>query len=523
MSLDPITVQVQSEAVVAEDPTHVTRKIMRTIAFKLHNPSKHKQRVLDLTLKAYTDAVRELLESAKERYTELMAQSAFTDTKGRPRFHIRALMSALHDLPCPSSATLSSVLRDGLYSEVAASLISYNRRQASDPNTSFPEGRPTVVPDHLTPLLDRLYIDPLGDNTQGNPWLIETVEEYREFHDQFTRRGRYKPLSPLFTRARDFSLMQFDTERHANRWGVRLPLLARGNETGKTSFYFPLAFGEWHEQWLEKGVPKVARLVPRRGEYYLYVVFELQVQVLKEPETFLGLAQSVDPLGAYAIVDRQGRVLESGLGPSLAALDASIGSAVRRLQKQDRAVDQKHWKQGAIKDALHIWAKQLLNKAQESRSQIVYADVKGIAGKAAEKPKSAAKGPQFRKSHIRELAIILDHNSLMVGLPEPRPIFGAGSFKICSVCGEFGSIVPDPERAEAASNSKRKQPLPKIHFTCNCGNSMNKHLNAAINLARRPLYRKADWESRGGYRGFHRSFAKPAPEPEKPSSTDSRI
>ena len=30
-------------------------------------------------------------------------------------------------------------------------------------------------------------------------------------------------------------------------------------------------------------------------------------------------------------------------------------------------------------------------------------------------------------------------------------------------------------------------------------------------------------QSRGGYRGFHRSFAKRAAEPEKPSSTDSQI
>jgi len=31
--------------------------------------------------------------------------------------------------------------------------------------------------------------------------------------------------------------------------------------------------------------------------------------------------------------------------------------------------------------------------------------------------------------------------------------------------------------------------------------------SAAVNIARRALYKKADWEKKGGYKAFHRSFA----------------
>jgi len=38
-----------------------------------------------------------------------------------------------------------------------------------------------------------------------------------------------------------------------------------------------------------------------------------------------------------------------------------------------------------------------------------------------------------------------------------------------------------------------------------CGYAGHSDDNAAVNIARRALYRKADWP--GGYREFHRSFA----------------
>jgi transposase len=99
---------------------------------------------------------------------------------------------------------------------------------------------------------------------------------------------------------------------------------------------------------------------------------------------------------------------------------------------------------------------------------------------------------KFTRSNFAKLEFFLSYKLPLAGLPAPREVFAAYSSQICFKCGNIG---------------KRDEDNREVFRCLVCGSVMDADENAAVNIARRVLYRKAEWETRGGYREFHNSFA----------------
>lgn len=451
-----------------------TITVQKTAIFKLRNPSARKAQILDLVFARYGEAynlmlkrcraiadrwVRERLDGVRQR-----PLSPFTATK-----EIRSLLPRSEELKLPGA------LRDGLHFDLAGNLTSYcelrwrwETREQTDSGKQEAQ-YPAPVYGYRPEAYGKTLAEAAawgGDHFDFLDWQARLLREARE---------TVRPL--LYMRAGDFSLERLGS----GRWGVTLPVQPRGHEP--TKLRFPLAFGEWHQQeYLEKGTAHAARLCRREGEYYLHVSFEFEIEAMArgEEQSFLGIDRGVLKQAAYALVDLQGKLFRTGsLGRELRGLQIALGRYRQAAQKAGRRMRALDWQRRHQEELLHQIANDLVELAAAEKALIVMESLDLHTGGA------------FVRSQFAKLAKILHYKVRQAGLLPPREVFAAYSSLICSRCGEDGARG-DPER-EA--------------FHCgHCGAIMDADENAAVNIARRALYRKARWDRRGGYRAFHRSF-----------------
>ncbi len=441
--------------------------VTKTAILKLHNPSQRKRAILDQALRAYTDAYRELLVCAKERLDELIANCSYVDKRGKTRLSDRKLAVCLTGIRSEPLSSLSSVLRESVRLDVAGNLLSYVALKATDDRTQYPEGRSTTPQDEYDRTLREL---------QEGTIAIETKDDYDLWRDRLTRVADYRPQPIYYCRVRDFNLRKLENEK----WGVDLKLLPKGNPRGATRLHVPLAFGEWHKDFFEKGKPRAAFLVNRDGEYYIHVAFEFQVTI-GATETLLGIDRGVLKRVAFAVLTSQGTLLAlSSGGRDVRQLQIERGKTVQDRQSKGRSISRRHYKQKAIDQRIHILANEIVKLAAEQKSQVVMEDL------------DIQTGGKFTRSDFAKLGHFLSYKLPLAGLPPPRTVFAAYSSVICSRCGADGTRDADNREV----------------FRCPaCGTIMDADENAAVNIARRILYRKSEWETRGGYRAFHKSFA----------------
>lgn len=441
--------------------------VVKTAVFKLHHPSQHKRAVLNFVLRAYTNAYRELLIQAQPKLDELLASSAWTDKRGNIRHSHRSLAGALAKLKSPESVNLSSALRDSLWQDVAGNLLSYIELKAMGQNAEYPRGRSENVEDEYLQML-------LG--IQSGEIQIDSRADYDLWRNRLTRSSEYSPSPILFCRLRDFNL-QITSE---TKWGVELKLLPRKHERGETRLNFPLEFGEWHKTFLDNGAPKAAHLICVGNDYFLHVAFEFQVEI-QEPQTLLGIDRGVLKQHAYALLDLQGNIIQvSSGGSNVRRMQLTIGKKLQTKQQRGKSISRKDWKQRHLDQQLHILTNEIVSIAQTHKAQVVVEDlnIKTVGA--------------FTRSQFAKFLSQLSYKLPLVGLPKPREVFAAYSSKICSDCG---------------SDGERNKDNREVFRCLNCGVIMDADENAAVNIGRRFLYRKSQWEARGGYRGFHNSFA----------------
>lgn len=460
-----------------------------TCAFKLHNPSAHKRAVLDYAFTEYTRAYGELLAWAREHEGELAERGKFRDKYTDKS--VRALMPPQSSLTRP----MHSSLKASLVGDVAGNLASYLALKAGDFKPSFPVGR--------NPSPDALQI------AEADFAACLDTDDYNGLRDALLRqaRGSYMPMSfsraDGATAARNFSLLT-----HQDRDGLYavLYLLPAKHElckpvgplrdtlvridTGEVfksnptvAILAPLELGEngWQfDKFIDasrqgRARVKSATLVKEEDDYYLHVAFEFETQPAYEPKAYLGIDKGILFSAAYSVVDLEGRVLEMGhLDDDLRALQIKHGQERERRQRNGQVVTKRHFKQKAYENILHSLANRLIDLALKYQAQIVLEDLN-----------IQVKGGRVI-SRFRKLDGILTYKSVLAGMPKPRQIWAAYSSVICHRCGCKG------EREDR-------------DFYCpSCGWRGHADDNASVNIARRPLYRKADWPD---YWQFHRGFA----------------
>ncbi|MBA3530508.1 MAG: IS200/IS605 family element transposase accessory protein TnpB [Ardenticatenales bacterium] len=472
-----------------------------TCAFKLHNPSAWRRAVLDHICEEYTYAMRDLLAGCEESGIVLKDAARKANKQGEKQNKWTG-----DSVACvlPRSGELQvdvvSTLKEAMISNVAAMLASHYALETIG-QAGFPTAR-DPSPEGLMEAENDLAL------------VGEDLADYERARNNVTRRSRGDVMPVHIIRSRDVRILA-DTERgRFFAWFRTLPvnhplghktIIDQGNlvdvNTGAPFAYagdgailLPLEVGvrqgEWHWQYTKFLQPilqgqasiKSAQLI-RKGlagkrEYFLNVAFEFDCPKPYEPESYLGIDRGILYTVAYAVVDKRGAILlKEHQEDGLRALQIAAGKYIRGRQRRGKPVNVTHYRGKQREEVLHKLANRIIAVALECQAGIVLEDLNiQVRGK-------------FVKSSWAKLESILIYKCTLAGVPFVCRVFAAKSSQICIWCGE---LVERQDRV----------------LTCHhCGAIEHSDDAAGVNIARRAMYRKKDWEKQGGYRAFHRSFA----------------
>jgi len=306
--------------------------------------------------------------------------------------------------------------------------------------------------------------------------LLTTAKQDKLLAALWLLPGRHKLCKPLD--ATQGNLVKLDTGE-----------VFTSNST--TAILVPLELGrnEWqYEKFIKPAMEgrakvKTAYLVRKDGEYYLHVAFEFPCEPEYEPEAYLGIDRGVFFSMAYAVVDAGGAIVlmdheEDGFRDSC----VRTSKHVQEMQHKGQVPTVKDYSVKQREAIIHRLVNGIIDIAQEHRAMIVTEDLDiQIRGK-------------FYKSAWKKMYDILEYKCRLAGVPLWKGgIWAAYSSQLCIYCGERNT------------NRKRDGSPFKCPY---CGAEYHSDEGAGVNIARRALYRKVDWEDDGGYRAFHRSFTK---------------
>lgn len=416
-------------------------------------------------------------------------------------------------LPNPTSAAMASALKDGLKANVAAMLASYLALDAGDKQKAgFPvsrDPRPDAYDNALNDFTNCFLL-----NSPDTPKeQAESVENYYRAKMQLQARGSVMPLN--FCRSRDFVIL---TDVQKNRYFAWFKLSSQGDEanlqpnidgdnlvdisTGEyfskrkgSGVLFPLEIGErgwqngkfFNSVLQRQATIQAGKLVKENGDYFLHVSFAFDCPEPYEPETYLGIDRGVFYTMAYAIVDRGGVVnLMDHVKDGFRDERLQAGQKIQDKQRRGKQITVKDYRQQNLDSILHTLVNRMIGLALEHRAMIVLEDLNiQIRGK-------------FYKSAWKKLHKMFEYKCKLAGVPfKKEGVWAAYTSKLCINCGEL------------AERSKRDGETPVICH--HCGFVGHADECAAVNIARRAMYRKADWggtkEKVGDWRAFHRSFA----------------
>jgi hypothetical protein len=429
---------------------------------------------------------QQLLDWAYDNEIELREKGIYNG-----KINTRAILSLL---PSPD-VHLHSASKRSLMQDVAGNLASYFELSAQTESIGFPVAR-SPYPEAYENVLDDFVL--VGSD----------VDDYSQSQDQLSvvARGQYMPVyfagADGATRSRYFSLLERQDKCGLYAVLFLLPQnhelcqsinAVQGNlvrlDTGgvftsrsKSAIIVPLEVGRNGWQFDKFIVPsadgmartKSATLVKSNNGYFLHVAFEFEEPTQYEPAGWLGIDKGILFTAAYAMVDDAGAVLDLGhFDDELRDLQIRHGKEREVLARNGKRVTKRHYKRKAYDAILHGLVNELIAMAQKHQLGIAVEDLN-----------IQVKGSRV-VSRFRKLDKFLEYKCKLAGVPFRR-VFAAYSSMICHKCGA------DMKRSD------------RVVVCTECGYEGHSDDNAAVNIARRPLYRKKDWN--GGYREFHRSF-----------------
>jgi len=452
---------------------------------------------MDFALEQYTRGYNDILAYAKDNLETIEVLGKYREK------HTAMSIGGL--LP-QSSCDIHSSGKDSLRRDVAANLASYFELVQIDSNTSFPIGRDPSPQADWNALAHFIAVGIGNDDFETSQARLLSIARGSVMPLYFSRADGASQTSTGAARNRNFSLL---TNLEQDKLMVTLWLLPNNHEmcrplqanqnnlvridTGelftsnsKTAILVPLQVGRngWQSaKFLDaarNGSAKVktAYLVrnDRTGEYFMHIAFEFECKEKYQPLAHLGVDKGILFTAAYGLVDAKGVVIEYGhFTDELRALQIKHGIERERLAKNGKRVTKRHYKRQAYEEILHCLVNRLISIAIEHQAGIVVENLDNIR----------VKGKRVQ-SRFRKLDRYLEYKCILEGVPFRR-VFAAYSSMICHKCGE----LLDRDDRDVDCNS--------------CGYSGHSDDNAAVNIARRVLYRKRDWKD--GYRAFHRSFA----------------
>ena len=465
--------------------------------FKLHNPGLRKRTVLDHVFEAYTYGMIDLL-SLCHNNLDLIRDWGRVVTKTKTvqdKYKETSILSVL-----PKSGELNmpiaSCLKEALLGNVASMLASFLELEGTAENTGFPSARNPSLEGYPNALKEFALVG--GD-----------VDDENTCRRQLLRQARGSVMPIHFSRSRDARLLY---DRKSERFFVWLQLVPAKHElsqktvvsdlidlnTGEifnrqssTALLFPIELGQrnddWHWQYhrfigplmAQQASVQSAKLIKEKDEYFLHVSFAFACPDPYEPETYIGIDRGVFYSMAYGLVDAEGGIIDMGHKEDGFRHDRiAAGKRVQVRQARGRKATVRDYRQKHLDSILHVVINDIIDLALKHRSMVVLEDLDiQIKGK-------------FYKSAWKKMHKMLAYKCKLAGVPIWKGgIWAAYSSQICIVCGGL--------------NRGRKR--DGSYFVCpGCGATYHSDEGAGINIARRALYRKADWKD---HFAFHRSFA----------------
>ena len=409
---------------------------------------------------------------------------------------------------------ISSCLKDSLIQMTGRTLASFLELEKIDEATGFP----TVVnplPTGWEDSLRKAMVD-LGQ-------LGMSLQEENRVRSDLLRQSRSDVMPISYVRSRDFAILTDESHSRFFVWLKMLPQkhsLGRKSENppgglihidhgevfsycGDSAIILPIQIGKrgdgWNWQYHRFLLPVMeqvasiqsAYLVRNCTDYYLHVSFAFDCPEKYEHETYLGIDRGVFFSMAYAVVKKDGTIvtMEHSDDP-FREIRIRAGKRVQEKQKRGLRITRKDYKQGELDNVLHRIVNHILDVAVEHKSMLVLEDLE---------LKTIGK---FYKSAYKKMYKFLEYKAKLRGVPiftwfnpkteERKPgVFAAYTSQICIWCGEI--------------NKGREHGKP---FVCpSCGATYHSDEGAGVNIARRAMYKKRDWEKRGGYLAFHKTFA----------------
>jgi len=496
-----------------------------TVSFRLRTPTRRKQELLDFAMQEYTSQVQRLLDWAHEHLDNIR-------TNGRTS---KGVYNADSIRPCLPTGTawrvpLSSSLKDGIFSDVCGMIASYLELESTDLLNNWPTAETVVTDEPRARALSAFgTLDTVGraGALRSGADIAEVADEVALLLDRRResdlaadmRRKAFVKERPLtYTRGRDFDLLITSDLKHPY---IYLPLLPNDDKrTGITDFgqknmltlwsndpdgvtpiqagkkrnglLLPLELGkrggQFHWQFRKfllamldgNGVPKSAKVIKRRGHYYINVSVAFPAPAPYEPKGYMGITDNVLYNLTYAIVGKTGELMQTHQSETgILDLKMDAQKQIRRKQQQGKAVSYLDYRTSAQDELLHLLINQMLQTAKTHGAGIAMMDTNGIYSKRNEKK---------LKRLWTKAEFIIAYKCKMMGIPYRTGVFPAKAMGICIRCGG------DCSRQE--SNAVCAQ----------CGASVPLGITKAVNIARRVMYRKSEWGTKGGYRGFHQSF-----------------
>lgn len=513
-----------------------------TCGFKLMQPNKGKAQILERAFDEYTRGAESILDWFREACGDLLenGQALKTDkatgklvkTGKYTGDSVYGFLSRRRPGSTWSNIRLGSNFKKGLFADVCSQMAGHVELSKVQENAGFPSAviRQEDTERSALEAYEALRCDYLDiDLEDPKEWKIEAINREGDLKKSILRRNHGKLYRTITTCSKGTSDDAFYllANPQLTSFYVWLPLLPQDNDlisspikydglidigTGeafvkrsKLAVLLPLELGKkrgaWGWQYTNFLQPcmsgrceyKSAKLSWRDDGIYLFVNFVYSVPDAYSPTCWIGVTSDLLYGVDYSIIDSQGRVLDSGReGGSLIA-DLNLRSNQTVAERQRRGVNV------TIKDYYKQHKESLLHKIV---NHLVSLALSINAGIVLEEPRESG-GGWARVPH-QKLMFIFAYKCKLNSVPF-RPMFGAQAHNICPRCGSALDRL-DCNHAPIKPGAKKKYQGPYYGRCSSCGSVALLATIKSINVARRINYKRADWEKKGGYLGFHRSF-----------------
>lgn len=494
-----------------------TIKAIKTATYKLHNPSKRKQALLNYALLhnhlAYSKALKVsqplitslVQEELRLRETEkALPAKERNGLKRKRKFEREAQLSktitqAIKPLPiCNASKAIRSIPGD-IIGQVESHIELHDEQDSVGlPTVQQLSGINESYEDTLDALSKCLTLD---DETRSRDELL-----------RISKAGQLRPLLYAKSRVGDGFLFLKDLEREkyfvwlnlvpqtsrlakfteqelqssSSRSVKNLVNMRTGevcNFRSKTGCLFGLEFGRDYqaEEFIKSGSPLSAKLIKKDNRYEVHISFEFETKEII-PETYLGVDRGIYNLASLAVVTEEGSIVERKNvdGRDLRFVQKKFERLQRDLQKRGKPFTGKN-RLHVADEAVHRTANEIVALAKSHRSQIYMENLRPMTSRGRKRSRSNF-NRVLNRSQYQKLEKVLAYKMAVAGLPKALTVHAGYTSQACPVCGHVSSH----NREKLPSGDGFKMDV----FRCvECHYTDDSDLNAARNIALKKLWR----------------------------------